>query len=158
MGQGVPMKSMLALSLLALIACSNPASQDQSQRNGTRFPGSRATFQGDMLMSWPFPVRQWFVESAIEGYKAGYDDGCRDMKANLKGRQPGGPEPSTTLCPNREKFDHQAIFYAGQMTDFYTKYPEDRDLPIAYLIAMLLDPKFKSLDDIHQWLKNPDKR
>jgi hypothetical protein len=49
------------------------------------------------------------------------------------------------------------MFYAEKMTDFYTKYPEDRDLPLADLIHMLIDPKPKTLDEIHQWVNSVTK-
>jgi hypothetical protein len=39
------------------------------------------------------------------------------------------------------------------MTDFYTRYPEDRDLPLAFLIKMLMGPKPKTLEEIHQSLR-----
>jgi len=39
------------------------------------------------------------------------------------------------------------------MTDFCTRYPEDRDLSLAFLIKMLMGPKPKTLEEIHQSLR-----
>jgi hypothetical protein len=98
-------------------------------------------WQGDVFMSWQFPVREWFVEGALAGYRVGYDQGCADGKPTLEAAKPHSLELPTDACPSGRRFHDKSMFYAKQMSDFYTKFPEDRDLPVAYLIQMLIEPK-----------------
>jgi hypothetical protein len=66
--------------------------------------------------------------------------------------KPDDREKAANLCSNRSKMDNKTMFYADQMTKFYEKYPRDRDLPIAYLIQMLIGPQPKTIDEIHEWV------
>jgi len=128
---------------------------DAQQHEGghARFPASRgATLPGDLWLTWLFPVRVWFVESAVSGYRTGSDDGCTDARATMGRLQAGALRAAEDLCPNRREYDNKAILYAEQITEFYARYPGDRDLPLAYLIRMLLGRKPKTLDEIHRWV------
>ena len=106
------------------------------------------TPQGEVFLTWPFPVREWFVESAFAGFKAGYDEACHDRL----GGEERDKNSQMSACPSTNRLDNKAIAYAKQMTEFYTRYPSDRDLPLNYLIRMLLAPKPKTLEEIHQSL------
>jgi hypothetical protein len=156
------MKSIFGLTLLALaiglsfvVSLGQAAGGEQVESKHARFPASRTTFQGEVWLTWDLPVRGWFVEAAIAGYKSGYDEGCKDAMADEKGMQVGDrKKPEADACPNGGRFRNEALRYSQQMTDFYTRYPEDRDLPVAYLIQMLIGPKPKTLDEIHTWVSS----
>jgi hypothetical protein len=158
------MKCILTLTLLILTLglistrLLGQAGNERSESKHARFPASRTTMQGEVWLSWEIPVREWFVESALAGYKAGYDEGCKDAMKAHNGLQAGNQQKlGEDICPNSRRFRNDALPYSRQMTEFYTAYPEDRDLPLAYLIQMLVGPKPKTLDEIHRWVSSIDK-
>ncbi|MGO9275169.1 MAG: hypothetical protein ACLQOO_33860 [Terriglobia bacterium] len=156
-------KVVAMIALLNLIVGVNSASSPSPARNRAqqmgrkyaRFPASRGTTTpGELWLTWLTPVRVWFVEAALTGYTVGYDEGCSDAIAAMRGLPATGRQASEDVCPNRGKFRNNAMHYAEQMTEFYKRYPEDRDLPLAYLTRMLLGRKPKTLDEIHQWVNS----
>jgi hypothetical protein len=159
------MKSIVTLILLILMVgptSARPLGQagtdEKTDTKHARFPASRTVMPGEIWLSWPFPFRVWFAQAALAGYRAGYDEGCRDAKTHGKGTQAGDRQkPEDDVCPNGSRFRNEGIHYARQMTDFYTQHPEDRDVPLALLVAELIGPKPKTPDEIHQWLSNIDK-
>jgi hypothetical protein len=151
------MKSVTVLALLILIGTNSVTWCGQSgiihPPLNSRFPGSRTTWQGEIWLGWLAPIQHWFVESAIAGYERGYDEGCADARAAVKRSQTRGQQNPELDCPHSERFRNKAPYYSTQMTDFCTRYPEDRDLPLAFLIKMLMGPKPKTLEEIHQSLR-----
>jgi hypothetical protein len=116
------------------------------------FPASRTTRQGEVWLSWENAVREWFVEAALAGYKTGYDEGFKDGMTTIKGSQTVDPQKSEDeVCPNGNRFRNEAPRYSKEMSDFYARYPEDRDIPLAYLIRMLVGTRPKTLKEIHEW-------
>src|ERR1700743_1321010 len=96
-------------SLLVMPLAQN--TNTNTNTKATRFPESRMTMQGDVFMSWPFPVREWFVQSALAGYNVGYHQGCIDAKlVTLK---------KTALiekaCSDGQIHKDKSMFYAEQM-------------------------------------------
>ncbi len=145
----------LVFALLLLTVVSNPMNTSAQavprKRVGTRFPASRVNFQGDIWLTWLNPIRVWFVESALIGYEVGYGDGCADAMAPMERMRPHGRQKENGLCPNRLRLHHKAVEYTIQVNDFYTKYPEDRDIPIAFLLADLIAAKPKTFEEIHRF-------
>jgi len=156
------MKYKLALTLLVLaispgplLSPVQPANGQQAEPGHARFPASRTTLQGEYWLTLASPVQAWLVQAALAGYRVGYDEGCEDATANQKGTRAGDrKKPKGDACPNGGRFRNEALRYSQQMTDFYTRYPEDRDLPLAYLIHMLMGRKPKTLLEIHQWVSS----
>ena len=137
-------KLLAALSLISLTSIGQVTNGQRAEPKHARFPASRTTLQGEVWLSWQFPVREWFVEAAIVGYEAGYKEGCANGTRSKKSSK-------AIICPKSSLYHGKAFDYSTQMTDFYNQHPEDRDLPLAYLIHMLIGPKPKTLDEIHQW-------
>jgi hypothetical protein len=156
------MKSKLGLTLLflaisqgPLFSSGQPANGQQAEPKHARFPASRTILEGEVWLTWNIPVQASFAEAALAGYRVGYDEGCEDATANQKGTRAGDrKKPKGDACPNGGRFRNEALRYSQQMTDFYTRYPEDRDLPLAYLIHMLMGRKPKTLLEIHQWVSS----
>jgi hypothetical protein len=152
------MKFVSILSLLVLFAGQSTvpslgqmAGNAQDESKYPRFPGSRTTMQGEVWLAWDTPIKAWFVEAALSGYKVGYDEGCKDAT------QKSDPEivkqqKTDELCSNGRRFRNKTLSYSQQMSEFYRKYPGDRDIPLAYLLQMLIGPKPKTLDEIHRWV------
>jgi hypothetical protein len=43
-------------------------------------------------------------------------------------------------------------YYEKSMTELYSKYPDDRDLPFSLLLDKLSDSDHMSIEEIHRWL------
>lgn len=146
---------VLAIAFCPVVSLAQTSSGAQVDSKHARFPASRTTFQGELWLTWDLPVREWFVEAALAGYKTGYDEGCKDAAAG-RGRTgtDGSKKVETASCANGGRYSNEALRYSQQMTDFYSRYPEDRDLPLAYLVRMLIGPKPKTLEEIQQWVSS----
>jgi len=145
---------LLLIINLALMTLLAQTTGEHSESRRARFPESRTTWEGEVWIRWEFPIRQWFVQAALAGYDAGYDEACRNLMLADKSAA-DHPKSKDDDCVNgRRHLRGEAAKYSKAMTDFYTRYPEDRDLPIAYLVEMLLDPKPKTLEEIHAWVSN----
>jgi len=146
---------LLAVSPAPLFSPRQPANGQQAEPGRARFPASRTVLQGEYWLTLATPVQSWFVEAALVGYRVGYDEGCEDAAASRGGRRAGeAMKPERNGCPNGGRFRNEALRYSQQMTDFYTRFPDDRDLPLAYLIHTLLGRKPKTLEEIHQWVSS----
>jgi len=49
----------------------------------------------------------------------------------------------------RRKFTKPVDYYVDTLTRFYTKYPEDRNVPASYVLPMLSDQDPKPIEEIH---------
>jgi hypothetical protein len=137
-------KSRLYL-LLTILLCA--VSQLHAQAGGLRFPESRSYSPGKLWLEWSPSERTGFVRGFIVGHDDGYRQACAISKAV-------GPHPSVAgvLDPCLKElhlFHNDLPYYAKFVTDFYTTYSEDRDVPLRIL---LLQADQKTPEQVHQWL------
>jgi hypothetical protein len=119
------------------------------QRSTLRFPESRSYSPGKIWLAWTPAERDGFVKGFILGHDDGYQSGCR-AAAEAGSATEKHPDSDFDPClQKRHLFRKDAAFYREFITDFYTRYPMDRDVPIRIL---LLQADEKNADELHQWL------
>jgi hypothetical protein len=119
----------------------------QGQTGNLRFPESRSFSPGKLWLEWKQAERTGFVRGFIVGHGNGYDSGCITASSDSKD---SCPEADSVTCVQKQHlFRKDVPFYEKFVTDFYSRYPEDRDVPMRILILQADD---KSPDEVHQWL------
>jgi hypothetical protein len=98
--------------------------------------GTRVCCEGEQWLRWTNDVRQTYVLAFSLGYSKGYVQGCdvgtRDVTA---GSKPGLENDPTRNC--RQKgldFSRGTDYFVKSITDFYTRFPSDRDIYVEELI------------------------
>jgi hypothetical protein len=118
------------------------------QAGPLRFPESRSYFPGKVWLGWSSAERTGFVRGFIIGHGDGYQSGCRAAETN--GTAPKTAENEFDTClQQRHLFRKEAPFYEHFITDFYDRYPMDRDVPVRVL---LLQADQKTPQEVHEWL------
>jgi hypothetical protein len=122
------------------------------QEHASRFPESRGGFEGDLWMNWNNTQRNMFIRGFLVGHHEGFRRGCGTAVVVTKPDTKGaGPEetPIGRCLAGEQIFRREASYYEEFVTRFYTKYPEDRDLPLRTLIE---DSEEKTPEQIHEWV------
>jgi hypothetical protein len=145
--------SAVLLSVSIFSVCQS-APQEKEAGHSARFPASRTIMPGEVWLSWETPIRQWFVKGFMAGYEVGYHEGCKDAASDAKTTQSDKSQDADRSCPNEEVFNNKAGVYERQMTEFYVKYPQDRDLPLPTLARMLVSRQPKTLQQVHDWVSS----
>lgn len=145
---------LVALALLAgpEAACQSNGPVNAPGSKHTRFPGSRRTLQGDAWLRLEYPVRLWFIETAIASFNLGFEDGCRFPQQRADSRA------GTDSCRDNKMRPEDTIPLVDQVTKYYKSYPMDRDLPISYLVQMLIGSSPKTFEQIHEWVNGANHR
>jgi hypothetical protein len=108
-------------------------------------PGDIA--QGNLWMGWSPDHKLGLVEGLLDGSYWGYFQACNE--ASLAARSvPNVGDKCMEHIPAAHLKSEQ---YVSSMTEFYSKYPEDRALPMRHLLMKLLEPGM-SVDGVHKWL------
>jgi hypothetical protein len=105
-------------------------------------------------MSWNHVQRDMFIRGFLVGHREGFRRACIATIDLVKST--GKPDANgTSSCFASEQFFRKEVsYYENFVTDFYTKYPEDRDLPLRILIE---DSEEKTPEQVHEWMKNVGK-
>lgn len=103
--------------------------------------------EGDLWLSWGDGERLGFSRGFVQGYTVGWRRACSEA-AELT---PNDPYLYSKCLNLRGDLLARAEFYRDTATEFYSKYPEDRALPINRLFQELLKPGI-TVQKIHQWL------
>jgi hypothetical protein len=105
----------------------------------------RPCCQGDEWLKLNHDVREWYVIGYVSGYSDGHKDGCEH---GLRGT--GERDDAEHRCTVRQlDFSKGTDFLIKSVTDFYTKYPDARDIYI-YEILDALGRKL-TLEEIHRY-------
>jgi hypothetical protein len=138
------LSSPFVLVLLALsVSCSQVASA-QTQ-NG----------EGDGWMKWNSDTRLGFVWGYTMGLNHGFGQGCG---AYYKAAQPEKPhslrdDPLGKCISKGLGFSKPPAFYEKKVTDFYTSFPEDRDVPFEQVLKWSSDSENISVQQMHERAK-----
>src|SRR5262249_32297966 len=98
--------------------------------SGDPISGQRVCCKGDNWLGWSTAARETYVSGFMMGYTIGHSDGC---KQGTRGR----PKPPTQgiendparKCDEQElNFSKRSDYFAKEITDFYSRYPQDRDI------------------------------
>jgi hypothetical protein len=133
-----------------MILCSvlRVASPVYGQASPLRFPESRSYSPGKVWLGWSPLERTGFVRGFILGHSDGYQSGCREAEIDSTDSRAAGNGLDPCL-QQRHLFRKEARFYEHFVTDFYNRYPADRDVPTRVLLLQADD---KTPDEVHQWL------
>jgi hypothetical protein len=145
--------TMVAASFL--LSCNKTDKVQLAKSNGhsVRIAESRGDLPGDLWIGDLQPIQNWFTTLAVEAHEKGYEAGCQE--AALVSLSPGQNVDLrvTELCPPpkpREQDPMRDAFrYRDEITEYYQRYPGHRDVPLDYLLYMLMSPHPLSLDEIH---------
>jgi hypothetical protein len=110
--------------------------------------GQRDRRMGDIWLKWNLKEHQLFVSGFILGYVNGNENGCAVGTANWP-IQPGTEYEAERLrkCRENVDFSRHADEFIALVTDFYRRYPNDRDLNPEEILEQL--GKGLTLDQIH---------
>jgi len=114
---------------------------------GSSLKAQRPCCQGDEWLKLSHQVREWYVIGYISGYWDGHRDGCEH---GLQGRLGADdPDDAEHRCTKQQlDFSKGTDFLVKSVTDFYTKYPDARDIYIYEILDLL--GKNLSLEEIHK--------
>ena len=103
--------------------------------------------EGNLWLSWSDGERLGFSRGYVQGYIEGWRRACSEA-AELT---PDNSYLYSKCISLRGDLLARAEFYRDTATEFYSKYPMDRALPINRLFQELLKPGITA-QKIHQWL------
>jgi len=112
-----------------------------------RVNGPTDIAQGDLWMTWSADHRLGYVQGLLEGSHSGYFDACTEAQIAA----PTLPRLNDKCMAHIPAARLQSEEYTAMVTEFYSKYPQDRALPIARLTMKLLE-RDMSIDGVHRWL------
>ncbi len=94
--------------------------------------GQRVFREGEIWLNWTGSEQEGYVYGFAAAYGAGYESACRRMDQLWKGPVGPGPENDPLrMCASGEiGFSEKPNYYVEQITEFYRRYPADRDLDI----------------------------
>lgn len=118
------------------------------QAGSLRFPESRSYSPGKVWLGWSPAERTGFVRGFIIGHGDGYESGCRSAETNGSRSQVAANQLDPCL-QHRHLFRKDAAFYEHFITEFYSRYAMDRDVPVRVLVLQADD---KTPDEVHEWL------
>jgi hypothetical protein len=115
----------------------------------TSLSGQRAWHQGDAWMKWSRDSRENFVFGYISGYSTAYGNVCRQMAVEPNVKVKPGYEnlPMNVCLQGQLDFSKGTEYFVKNITDFYARYPGDRDIEIYEVVEQLADNL--SLEQIH---------
>jgi len=107
--------------------------------------GQRVWHQGDTWMNWNDGSRQaWFM-----GYGEGYSKARVELRGELV-RAEAKAEPSANPCGAAAlDLSKGSDYFIKEMTEFYKRYPQDRDLYIDEVMEQLA--KGLTFEQIHKY-------
>jgi hypothetical protein len=113
-----------------------------------------------MWLKWDKSSRLAFIMGNLRDHWDGVEAGCFDANRavrslpGISGFTPEADEEMRMDCGNRYKpSDRTFESYEQQITNFYTRYPEDRIIEIQDVLLLLAgDPKLTA-EDVHKRIK-----
>ena len=100
----------------------------------------RVCCQGDLWLKWNHGMRESYVWGYTEGYVKGHMDGCKQIQCSQE----------------QVDFSKGSDSLVKSVTDFYIRYPKDRDIYIDEILDLL--GKGLTLEEIHNhpfWRHQP---
>jgi len=114
-------------------------------------PGQRVCCEGDTWLKWSIEARKTYVWGFSSAYASGYENACRKMDKLWTG--PVGPglenDPLKECLSGEIGLSKSADYYADAVTDFYTRYPGDRDISIEEVVEQLA--KGLTIEQVHAY-------
>jgi hypothetical protein len=156
--------SWALLAALSMALFGSSCSRDQQPKHGST--GNRANpevalpFSAEMWLKWDKPSRIAFLMGYLRGHWDGVGAGCADAKRavrSLPGVSGFTPEAADEMwmhCGTNYKPSSRAFAsYEEVVTNFYTRYPEDRIVEVPDVLLLLAPDSELTADDIHKSIK-----
>jgi len=108
---------------------------------------------GEEWLSLTPQTKSYLIGAYLDGYLAGKIDACAAADDLFAEQKPiHDPKDSVDQrCVRKAKsYSKDVDDYIGVLTDFYTKYPQHRNIPNLYLIQILTDDRYTTADGIYQ--------
>jgi hypothetical protein len=142
-----------------IIGCKLNHSAD-SQLHARREPGEK-------WLTWSGNQRDVFMAAYIDGYRAGINNACLATDQSLELKVAAASKigagninlPSSvcragadsfSLCMADAHDDNLCGAYTQVITDFYTRHPEYRVIPVEYLMQFLVDRQQKDDSELYK--------
>ena len=109
--------------------------------------GQRTCCQGDRWLKWSEDVRATYVEGYSYGYTEGLGESCRRAAKNWPAQPKPGYEIEVRCLQDLPDFSKGPEALAKAVTEFYKRYPGDRDIRITEVLALLAQGL--TLEQIH---------
>ncbi len=151
----------LSASLFA-VSCSRNGLLNQSASKGAQRPEVVLPYSGEMWLKWDRSSRLAFIMGNLRGYWDGQGAGCGEAKIlaeslpGVRGLTEDIAEQMRFRCANKLKLSSRTFeSYEGVVTEFYTRYPEERAVEIQDVLQLLAyDPDGKlTVSDVHERIK-----
>jgi len=135
---------VLGIIMVSGLAAPGKQSHPCSSKFNAEAPGT-----GVEWLKWDEKTREMFVLGYIVGHDRGSRQGCiiaSDLAPSVW-IKPGCLERTRTFSETLDS-------YAGMMTQYYQKYPEDQAIQAVYVLPLLSDQDAKPLEEIHRMANN----
>jgi hypothetical protein len=108
----------------------------------------RPCCEGDEWLKLNHDVREWYVIGYVLGYSKGHTQGCEH--ALVAQPKSDDRDEAEKKCKKQERdFSRGTDFLMTSVTEFYTRYPDGRDIYIYEVLDAL--GKNLSLEEIHKY-------
>jgi hypothetical protein len=112
-----------------------------------RINGPTDIAQGDLWVGWSADHRLGYVQGLLDGTYSGYSDACTEAQIAA----PSLPRLNDKCLAHIPTPRLKSEEYTSMVTEFYSRYPQDRALPIKRLVMKFLEPGM-TVDGVHKWL------
>jgi hypothetical protein len=112
-----------------------------------RLNGPNDIPQGNLWMGWSADHQLGYVQGWLEGSYWAYFNACTEAKIAA----PSVPDIQDKCLEHIPSAHSKSETYSAKVTEFYSKYPQDRALPIRRLLKKILEPGM-TVDGVHKWL------
>jgi hypothetical protein len=127
--------------------------QTPPRNTSTIFSTHRRDGDGNLWLRWDQSERKTYLSGYLDGYHSGHDEGCGTAIDIL------APTPSQLRLkdPSRNCNNAEAHWlnpdqsYADQITDFYSRFPDERDVPLPFMLWAMSGGNEWSAQKIHEW-------
>jgi hypothetical protein len=150
--RNVPARLLVVLLALAfaLALLLNSALTKAKAQSGPQTPS-------EMWLSWSSDTRAEFVGGYVEGFVEGERQGCSFYADKITPYLPHKPEPPEKLprlaCLNvLPDFVKPTKEYVDVITNYYQKYPNDRQAGMSRILLESATPPGLTIDQIHEKL------
>ena len=112
--------------------------------------------EGNRWLDMNSDTRSGFVWGYILGVTRGFAEGCEAYDKIVPLRAPVSlKEYPFAKCLNSKGrgFSKPIPFYQEEITDFYSSFPSDRDVPFGEVLKRLSDDEHMTPAQIHEWFK-----
>ena len=140
--------ALVAFAVAPLMLVAVGISQTESTKPGPQSPA-------ELWLSWSSDAKAEYVWGFLSGFTEGKRAGCTFYAGRITPYMPHKPTPPEKLprqeCLNALLHFREPHFqtYVDVITNYYTKYPRDREAGLARILLEMVSVQNLSIDQIH---------